>query len=184
MVNGRNVKPDQDLLLLLDPDPLRAAHEYALLLRRLIKFFEWRRCEWPEDLADEVLLRGMKRLQEGVTLTATPVQYFFGVAKHVVLESRRPAKIDRIIERYAEAPDDVPGGDSLGAIEAKICLRQILSKLSPEDRELLMRYHLGNRKELQEELGVTRGALRVRICRLHKQIREAFGEAARLRRMK
>jgi RNA polymerase sigma factor (sigma-70 family) len=182
MVNGSDVKPDQELLLLLDPDPVQATSAYENLLRRLVKYFEWRKCESPVDLAHEVLIRAVRRIQEGVTIEKTPIQFLYGVARNVYRETRRPERIDR----RAVPPDDVPDDhDRFDSVETGIWLRQVLKRLSSEERELLVRYHLSDRMQLQEELGVTAGALRVRIHRLQLRIQKEIGdEAARFRKKK
>jgi RNA polymerase sigma factor (sigma-70 family) len=181
MVNGdgHDVAPDPDLLRLLDPDPGRAASAYEVLRRRLIKYFEWRQCAASDDLADEVIVRGIRRMHDGVTIKTDPVRYFFGVARMVYLEYQRADKIDFA----AVPPDEVADGDRLGRVELRICLEQVLSRLTPEEGDLLVRYHQSNPSELRRlaaELGLAPGTLRVRIHRLHLRIRKALGiEAAR-----
>jgi DNA-directed RNA polymerase specialized sigma24 family protein len=58
---------------------------------RLVRFFEWRGAQVPEDLADETLERVARKLAVG-----TPIddlrKYIFGVARFVAREALRPVK--------------------------------------------------------------------------------------------
>jgi RNA polymerase sigma factor (sigma-70 family) len=168
--------PDEELLALLDADPVKAAAQYTSLYDRLVKFFEWRRCASPEDLAQDVLMRGMRRIRAGVQIETTLVQYFYGVANHVLLEERRA---DQKEERLTAPLTEVAGSDDLGSVERKIYLRQVLSRLPRDDRELIVRYHLSDRTALKRRLGLTAEALRVRVHRVQRRIREELGKPRR-----
>ena len=41
----------------LDPDRERAGERYETIRRKVVKFFQWRGCSFPEDHADEVMRR-------------------------------------------------------------------------------------------------------------------------------
>lgn len=72
------------LLAWLDPDRELAGEKYEDIRYRLIKFFERRGCPAPEELADEVLNRVSKKLDEGTEVRA--FEYFYGVALRVFHE--------------------------------------------------------------------------------------------------
>ena len=82
--------PGQDpLLRLLDPDPSAASEKLRRLRARLVRYFEWNQCSSPEDLAQESLMRCIRRLSEGQQVyAADPVSYIFGFAKTVLMERR------------------------------------------------------------------------------------------------
>lgn len=150
------------------------ADSYEALIPRLRKFFAWRRCASPEDLAQEVLVRGLRRLSEGIEIQPNPAHYFFGIARLVLHEERR-----RSAREPGALPDDAVATDGvIGPTEDRILLSQVLGRLAPDDRRLLERYHLGNRDALRRELQLSAEALRVRVHRLHRRIQAAVGQLA------
>jgi hypothetical protein len=64
--------------------------------RRLVLYFQRKRCVTPDDLADETLNRVTRRLEEEGRITdAPPARYCYIVARFVLLEhlrSRAPAQ--------------------------------------------------------------------------------------------
>ena len=71
---------DAEPLGRLDPDPAVADRLCAEIRALLVKFFEYRNHENPEDLAHETLIRGLERLGRGVDLKVPVRYFFFGVA--------------------------------------------------------------------------------------------------------
>jgi hypothetical protein len=58
--------------------------------RRLVFYFDRRNCTSPEDLADEVLDRIVRKLEEkGDIIGLSPARYCYVVAKFVFLENMR-----------------------------------------------------------------------------------------------
>ena len=160
------------LLAALDPDPERAAEIYEDIRRKLVRLFEWRRCESPEDLADKVIDRVAKKILEGV-----PVQslgYFYGVAHLIYMEDwRRAAREQRALERGdwpPRQPEDEPEDDRRLA-----CLRRCLDQLPDDEKKLLRRYYQGennirNRKDLCQERGISINALRIQVHRVRRKL--------------
>ena len=65
--------------------------------RRLVVYFQRKRCLTPDDLADETLNRVTRRLEEQGSITdATPARYCYIVAKFVLLEHLRDPEVRRI----------------------------------------------------------------------------------------
>lgn len=164
-----DVTPESDdaLLRLFDADPDRAVEECKEVFHRLVKLFEWNGCRWPEDLAQETLMRGVKRVSEGATISTTVTGYLFGIAFKVLQEERRdrrraPVAIDDVPE--PPAPFEGP------AVEARICLDQFLSRLPTTDRDLIIRYYTDDHDTLMRELGLSQNALRVRAHRLRVKL--------------
>lgn len=155
------------LLRLFSPDSDVAREQLAQLTQKLVRFFEWRQCEGADDLAQECLLRGWRRLQDGIELHSPLEHYFFGVARNLVSEARRSQRRGLTTVSDAEPADT----DGLRRIDTMIELRQALTTLSQDERRLLTQYHLGDKTALQTEMGVTAVALRVRVHRLHQRVR-------------
>jgi DNA-directed RNA polymerase specialized sigma24 family protein len=170
------------LLGKLDPERDRAAEKYEELRRKLTKFFEWSSCFPAEDLADETLDRVAWILVHRAVLDLEP--FLWGVAKKIRQENYKRA--DRILaitelpnhgaflKNAADVEEEVHAGRQ-GELQAR-CLRDCMQRLKEPNRKLFLRYHglYGNSKEQREELaaelGLTIGALRVRINRIRSQL--------------
>lgn len=170
------------LLDKLAPQREGAAVKYEELRRKLIKFFEWSSCFPAEDLADETLDRVARILVHRPVLDLEP--FLWGVAKKVRQESHKRA--NRIIaitelpnqgnwlKDAADVEEEVHAGRQ-SELQAK-CLRDCMQRLDERNRELFLRYHglyggaKEQREELAAELGLTIGALRVRINRIRSQL--------------
>jgi DNA-directed RNA polymerase specialized sigma24 family protein len=160
--------PD-DLWRALDPDPQRAAEKLEDLRARLTKFFEWRRCDSPEDLAQETILRGLRKIVAGAQIyTDDPVYFFFGIAKMLVLEDRRAAYRQQQAVPLVETDHAV---EPMQAVDTRLSLEQALGRLSPADREFFRRYHF-DREALLSQHRSHDSAVRVRAHRILSHLRK------------
>ncbi len=170
------------LLWRLDADRESAGQKYENIRRKLVKFFEYRGCGIPEDLADETINRVVRRIDDGEEIRASdPYLYFAGVARNVLreywekperewmtLEDLPPGKHPR------QEPVASAGGESDQPLE---CMNRCIEKLPPQNRELIIRYYseekrakIENRKEIAERLGIPLNALRIRVRRLREKL--------------
>lgn len=140
-----------------------------MLRSKLVFYFEVHGGNEAEDLADEVVVRVLRKIEEGAQIDSSDVVgYCFGVAKHVLQEARK---------RRLELPlEDVSGPEGtslrgLSRVELTVLRQQILDHLPPDDRDLLMRYYLEDRRDLASDLGLTPNAVRIRVHRLLEQLR-------------
>jgi DNA-directed RNA polymerase specialized sigma24 family protein len=175
-VNGDQGFDEDGLLRLFDSDPVEAEDKLRQLRFRLTKFFEWRRCQSAEDLVQETILRGFRRLAAGAPLTADPVHYFFGVAQKLVLEDRRAA---RRAQQSSPIDEEAFPLHTLAPVETNISLRQALDRLCPEDRELVIRYHLGGRDQLLSGEAARDSAVRVKVHRILRGLCQTLTRPAR-----
>ena len=154
------------LLQRLGGEREQAAREYEVVRRRLAGFFERRGIPSAEALADETIDRVARRLDEGEVVEHLNA-YFYGVAKRVLLESRRRWARERAAEReYA-----IPGpAEPASEREARIaCLERCVGALDEGSRALLAGYYRGlpdDRKRLAESQGITYTSLKTRVFRL------------------
>ena len=165
-----------DLLLAqLDADRQAAGTKYEVLRRKLIKFFEWRGCSFPEDLADNTLNRVARSLETGEkihNLTA----YCVGVARRVVLESLRARQYEREAHRSASDSRAQPTHE---ADQLRECLERCLQKLSPDNLDLILKYYqedrsakIEARRDLAAQLGIPLNALRIRAHRIRVRLED------------
>ncbi|HEV2826160.1 MAG TPA: hypothetical protein VGW76_01060 [Pyrinomonadaceae bacterium] len=163
------------LLEWLDPDRETAAKNYGLIQLRLVRFFAARGCVNAEDLADKSINVVTAKLQGLGTYVGDPALYFLGVARYVYLEHLRD--INRPPPPQPPSPDPDPDPN------LEICLRRCLVELPPEDQLLVVDYEEGEkqariqkRRQIADNLGITINALRIKIHRLHQQLRKCMDQ--------
>jgi DNA-directed RNA polymerase specialized sigma24 family protein len=156
----------ESLLDWLGPTRDEAARKYEEVRNRLIRILLKKGCSHPEDLADETVNRVTLKLPEiKATYVGNPVWYFISVARLVWMESLKSREVT-----YEDVPDPVvqPQADF-----ARDCLRQCLALLTPDQRDLVLDYHVNNKRakielhrKMAEELGLSTNALRLRTHRI------------------
>jgi DNA-directed RNA polymerase specialized sigma24 family protein len=165
----------------LDRDRDRAAERYEHIRTRLLRFFEWRGCVFPDECADETITRVIRKIDEGAAIQ-DPETYCHGVARLVLLESLK----ERAKEREALTqvqPLSLSVDDIQDEVEHRLeCLRTCMKKL-PSDQQMLIaeyyRHDSGNRiegrKRLAATLGIGLNALRIRAHRLSAHLGSCVG---------
>ena len=168
---GPNQEDFEKLLRWLDPERDKAGEKYERIRLRLIRIFACRGCCEAEDLADEsinvVASKSDWLIQNYV---GDPALYFYAVAKkiHQGHLKKKP-------------PPIVPPPDPKPPEIEQVCsyLDDCLEELPSSDREVVLRYHQGdkqqkirNRKTLAEELKISRNALRIKVCHIHSRLKE------------
>jgi DNA-directed RNA polymerase specialized sigma24 family protein len=183
------------LLLRLDSDAATAWEKYRGLRCRLMKFFEWNQCAFPEELADEVLDRVARKPQEEEIRDVT--EFVIGVARNLRLEAYKKSQRETHIE-------DRPGGQEsladprdheqeivadLDHQNSLACLRECLGNLRSADRTLALDYYSAqdekqkvHRHKLASAAGITMIALRVRANRLREKLEQCVSTCLESRR--
>lgn len=160
------------LLERLAPDADRAGREYERLRRTLIRFFDWRGAWHPDECADETIDRLARRLHD------TPVEdvwsYAIGIARLVLLESRRQAAPDPIDGLDLPAPTAEPAGEGSTLQD---CFDRCLAELPDDSRALILGYYQGersakiaNRQRMASALHLSDSALRSRVQRIRDRL--------------
>jgi DNA-directed RNA polymerase specialized sigma24 family protein len=165
------------LLAGLAPNPEQAGEKYEELRLRLIKLFDWRGAQFPEDCADETLNRVARKLAQGETIQDIPT-YCQGVARLVLLEKfkhpeRQRADLEEIAPLAAPEPEETD--------ERQACFEHCLRELPLESRQLIMQYYqdekrakINNRAHLAERLGIPLNALRSRAQRIRDRLEQCL----------
>jgi RNA polymerase sigma factor (sigma-70 family) len=170
----------EKLLLWLDADPDNAAIKYEAIRRSLLKMFAARGCSAPEELTDDTINRVAKRISEiGASYSGEPTNYFYGVARKVLLESRRrPGPL--LLEPTHDIVVDPKEADVITEHERDLqCLEECLDQLPAATRLLITKYYSqarGNdsRMELAKDLGIPLNALRVKAFRTRKMLEDCI----------
>lgn len=177
------------LLTLLDPeDRERAGRRYAELRDALERFFEWRGASHPEELADETLNRVTRRVEEGEAVREVQ-HYCLGVARLILLESfKKRAREEKSLEDFSRLQMEATDRADESSV-AEECLAKCLTRLTPENRELVIRYYDGagaakavNRRTLVERLHLPASTLRMRVLRLRQGLEECVGKCLKFDR--
>lgn len=157
------------LLFWLNPDREKAGEIHEAIRFRLIKIFAKKGCFDAEDLADQTINVVASRIDWLLAnFVGNPALYFYGVARKIFQEHRNE-------KPPPEMPPLDPPDQELERM--CICLDKCLDELDPDDRKLIMRYQeddkqkrIDQRKQLADELGITRNALRVRIFHIRERL--------------
>lgn len=166
----------------LGPDPETAGQKYESIRGRLITMFRARRCASAEDLADATFERVARKLSDLTTeVTGDPARYFYGVAKKIYLEYRREITANQWKSRFLLTSTD---NQDLEFMLNK--LDEALSTIPEPDRELILSYYTGDgktkinrRRALAAQSGIGTNALRLRVFRIRKEIKNYILKADR-----
>ncbi|MEO6052190.1 MAG: hypothetical protein ABIP78_12790 [Pyrinomonadaceae bacterium] len=156
-------------LAVLDPNRDRAGQKYEALRIRIVKFFEWRVCQFADDLADETLDRVIKKVGLGEQIN-DHMNYAYGVARLVFLETLKQQTKERAIVidmPVTQMTDDDDEDMRLRCLE--ICLKEL-----PENsRTMILHYYrddkqakIDYRKTLAGKFNISLNALRIKTLRI------------------
>jgi len=170
-----NAEVFEQFLGWLGPDPETAGRKYESIRQRLIMMFRARRCVFAEDLADATFERVARKLDDLTAgFTGDPARYFYGVAKKIFLEYQHEVTA---VRSWSESPLPVKTDDA--ELENRLeQLDEALETIPSSDRELILRYYTGtghskitHRRALAEQIGIRPNALRLRVFRIRKEIK-------------
>lgn len=163
-------------LACLDADVAQAGEQYEHIRLALLKFFDWRRAQFPEELADETLNRVIRKVHEGETLRDVP-SYCLGVARLVWRESLKHPESRRAA--LAEIGPLAAPTVEVAEDERQACFERCLQELPPENRQIILHYYqderrekINNRLALTERLGIPLNALRSRVQRIRDRLEQ------------
>lgn len=180
------------LLIWLDPDREQAGRKYEEIRIRLVRFFEWQGCPYPEDQTDQTINRVARRLGEGVKiLSSNPFVYFSGVARNVLREYwRHPERsaLDVSVGQYALEAADKDAEERKMATERKLeCLECCLQRLSSSHRKLITEYYreekdakIKTRKMMADREKIPLNALRIRCYRIKEGLEKCVTDCLKL----
>lgn len=173
---GLNAAAFERFLYWLGPDPETAGRKYESIRGRLIMMFRARRCLFAEDLADATFERVVRKLTDLTTeFTGDPARYFYGVAKKIYLEYQREITAAHRKSQFSTPTNTVD--PDLENMLAK--LDRALSMIPASDRDLILTYYcpsgenkINHRRALAEQFGLRPSALRLRVFRIRKEIKD------------
>jgi DNA-directed RNA polymerase specialized sigma24 family protein len=155
---GRPERPAERDELLLVHDQLREA---------MVVFFRRNRVPDPEDLANEVFLRLLQKLRDGLTIERSVGQFCWRVARFVLMEQYRRRRFTELAENTPAPEHSVLG---LQDIETGVLLDECMEALSARDFDFVKRYLHENKESLARELKTNPAAMAIRFCKLKKRL--------------
>jgi DNA-directed RNA polymerase specialized sigma24 family protein len=169
------------LLASLDEDRERAGEMYISIRARLVKFFEWRGCAAPDEIADETINRVTRKIFEGEHIQNLQ-SYFYGVARLLFMETLKEQEKQRQALDHLSPPILVVEDHT--EKEARVaCFEGCLSRLPGEERSLIVGYHeedrrakIEHRKALAEKSEISLNALRITVHRIRIKLEKCVAE--------
>lgn len=169
----------QHFLAWLDEGTDSGGQRYLDMRRRLVAYFDRKRAQSPDELADETLNRVARRLEEEGDITDTPpARYCYIVARFVLLEYARWRKHGESSLDDTAIPS-APGSDA-GTEERErllVCLDRCLQGLDAAERAIILDYYRGEqgvkleyRRHIAARLNITANALSIRACRIRRKL--------------
>lgn len=167
----------QALLDALGPTPAEAGAAYGGMRERLIRFFRWNHCLFPEELADTALDRLAGKISRGAEPILFPTRFVAGIARMLLLEQRaKETREKRMLLWLSWSHEHRGQGDDEKQLYDD-ALNHCLDCLTGDSRQLLERYYSGdgsdrirNRQTLAAQLGIAINALRNRALRLRDSL--------------
>jgi RNA polymerase sigma factor (sigma-70 family) len=168
------------LLTYLDPDREQAGEKYLVIHRKLVKFFEWRGADSPDELADETLNRVARKISQGEAIQDVG-SYCGGIARLLFLEHLKERERESTaIEQLPPPVQELESDDE--EIQMK-CFESCMASLPPDNRELIIEYYqdersakIERRRRLAERLGMPLNALRIRAHRIRAKLEDCVRE--------
>jgi DNA-directed RNA polymerase specialized sigma24 family protein len=175
----------EKLLSCFSPDRDEAASQYEVLRTKLIRFFDWRRADIADALADETFDRAARRIDEGVKIDNIR-SYVWAVARLVLLEHLKRDHIsvplepvhDKCLHPVVIEPEP----------EQRLeCLDRCLEALPADSHQLIIDYYQEQRRakielrlKLAEKLGIPPNALRIRAHRIRATLEKCVTKCVQL----
>jgi DNA-directed RNA polymerase specialized sigma24 family protein len=166
------------LLTCFSPDEEEASKQLLIAYLKLVRFFEWHKCDSPDICADKTIDRAARRIDEGQRIDNL-MGYLYGIAQYVFMETlkerdRAPLPLDSTDRPSVEPPAEDEER------EARLrCLDICLEELQAEDQVLILGYYqeekrakINFRKQMADRLGVGLNALRIRAYRIRTKLEE------------
>jgi DNA-directed RNA polymerase specialized sigma24 family protein len=181
------------LLRWLDDGEESHGARYIEMRRRLVAYFERRGRHGADALVDETFNRiGRTLVTSGAISVKPPARYCYVVARYVFLEDvRRERRLVPFEDGRGEVESD-PSDPQQDCWRAEIreqrlrCLEGCLARLKPQERELVIEYYRGakrqrieRRRQLAARLGISMNALGIRMSRLRDRLEACVRASAR-----
>jgi DNA-directed RNA polymerase specialized sigma24 family protein len=170
----------EKLLLWLNKDDReQAAGDYENIRRRLIRMFISRGCYEAEDVADHVIDRVIRKLDQLHDYVGPREPYFYKVGAFVLKEWLR----NHDSRKHPRPPAPLPDPDWKEREQRHDCLDECMRKRLSQDQTLILEYYqqekrakIDSRQGLAEKHGMTLNALRIKAYRIRATLQDCVFE--------
>jgi RNA polymerase sigma factor (sigma-70 family) len=154
-----------------------AGYDWESIHSRIVAFFAHRWRMDADDLAQETMVRVLKRLGEGQVINGPDgfVKFVHGCARNVLHEHRRERERSQMEVAVDETESNVPWRRE-GSPENLLAMREALSKLTEEERTCLFRAEVESGEKVAKEMGIHLRTLRVRVFRARRRLEALLNE--------
>ena len=132
-----------------------------------------------EDLVQEVFVR-MLKYRHAYRDTSRFTAWMYQIARHVRFDrlSKTRGEVQLDVDAHEKPSELPPPGDAVERQQEAEMVRRALERLPPEKREVLVlsRYQKLRYDEIAEILGCEVGAVKVRVFRAVRELRDTFFE--------
>ena len=166
----------------LGTDREQACRQYDGIKAKLVRYFQCR--GWgvdAEELADETINRVVIKMRElAAGYVGDRLPYFYGVGRRVHHERIKKRRDEEEgLRELRDLPPPSVSDQSEENEQRDRCLRHCMESITPQNRDLILRYYFGEkrekiveRKKLAGELGIAQNALRIRAHRIRTELRD------------
>jgi DNA-directed RNA polymerase specialized sigma24 family protein len=172
--------PVEKLCAYLGCQPTEFDEAYRRLRRKLVKFFNWKRCPEASELADETVARVLEAIERERDILDFS-NFVLGVARKLFVDwTRGQVKVDAL-RRGLEIDLDLEWLPPSSSDEAQ-CLERCLGMLPPDRREFIEACFVDKRRtELRRTLQLSSNAMRMRIFHSKQRLRSCVGACVKAR---
>lgn len=175
----------ENLLKWLSDDREQAAEAFIQIREGLIKYFRFKGCSDPLALTDETVNRVAEKV---LTLhnseKVKKITIFYGFAANILLEYLRQRKYEsEKLNAFSQNQEKFQLLSDSSESPEITCLHKCLDGLSPEDKEVFLKYYSFEkenkaeaRRAIARDLGCEMSALHVRVFRLREHLRKCINK--------
>jgi len=156
---------------------------YNLFYKRIFRYCKFNlgnsRANDPQDICQETFLRAWKSLSNFSEKKGGSFQaYLFRIARNLIIDNSRKKKEVPLLE-YQEIEDDTDLDEGIDKKNENQKLKAALGKLKEKDRQIIILRYFEEMTtaEVAKTIGTKEGAIRVRIHRILKNLKEIIERA-------
>ena len=150
---------------------------YNLFYRRIFRYCKFNCAEEAQDICQETFLRAYKSLGKFSEKRGGSFQaYLFAIARNIIIDYRRKKK-DVLLKEYQDIGEEDDLDERIDKKRENQKLKEAIAKLAETDRQIVVLRYFEEMTtyEVAKAVGMREGALRVRLHRTLKKLKEIIG---------
>ena len=150
---------------------------YNLFYRRIYRYCKFNLAGEAQDICQETFLRAYKSLGKFSEKRGGSFQaYLFAIARNLIIDYRRKKK-DVLLKEYQDIGEEDDLDERIDKKRENQKLKEAIAKLAETDRQIVVLRYFEEMTtyEVAKAVGMREGALRVRLHRTLKKLKEIIG---------